>query len=89
MGHFGAHPIRLTWTWFVLPSLVLNYFGQGALTISDPAAVANPFFLLVPEWLRLPMVILATVATIIASQAVISGAYSMAGNACSWASCRA
>jgi KUP system potassium uptake protein len=77
MGHFGAHPIRLTWTYFVLPSLVLNYFGQGALTISDPAAVANPFFLLAPEWLRLPMVILATVATIIASQAVISGAYSM------------
>jgi KUP system potassium uptake protein len=77
MGHFGAHPIRLTWSFFVLPSLVLNYFGQGALTISDPSAVANPFFLLAPEWLRLPMVILATIATIIASQAVISGAYSM------------
>ncbi len=77
MGHFGAHPIRLTWTSFVLPCLVLNYFGQGALTIGDPATVANPFFLLAPEWLRLPMVILATVATIIASQAVISGAYSM------------
>jgi KUP system potassium uptake protein len=77
MGHFGAHPIRLTWTFFVLPCLVLNYFGQGALTISDPSAVANPFFLLGPEWLRLPMVILATIATVIASQAVISGAYSM------------
>ena len=54
MGHFGAQPIRLTWTFFVLPCLVLNYFGQGALTISDPTAVANPFFLLAPEWLRLP-----------------------------------
>ncbi|HET7883495.1 MAG TPA: potassium transporter Kup [Acetobacteraceae bacterium] len=78
MGHFGAHPIRLTWTFFVLPCLVLNYFGQGALTISAPDAVANPFFLLAPEWLRLPLVILATIATVIASQAVISGAYSMA-----------
>ncbi|MGC1413508.1 MAG: potassium transporter Kup [Acetobacteraceae bacterium] len=78
MGHFGAHPIRLTWTFFVLPCLVLNYFGQGALTISNPAAVSNPFFLMVPEWLRLPMVILATIATVIASQAVISGAYSIA-----------
>jgi KUP system potassium uptake protein len=77
MGHFGAHPIRLAWTWFVLPCLVLNYFGQGALIISDPAAVANPFYLLVPRSLRLPMVILATVATVIASQAVISGAYSL------------
>jgi KUP system potassium uptake protein len=78
MGHFGAHPIRLTWTFFVLPCLVLNYFGQGALTISDPGTVSNPFFLMAPESLRLPMVILATVATIIASQAVISGAYSIA-----------
>ena len=78
MGHFGAHPIRLTWTFFVLPCLVLNYFGQGALMISDPDAVDNPFFLLAPEWLRLPMVMLATVATVIASQAVISGAYSIA-----------
>ncbi len=77
MGHFGAHPIRLTWTFFVLPCLVLNYFGQGALTISDPDAVQNPFFLMSPQWLRLPLVILATVATVIASQAVISGAYSM------------
>ncbi len=77
MGHFGAHPIRLTWTFFVLPCLVLNYFGQGALTIADPGTMQNPFFLLVPAWLRLPMVILATLATVIASQAVISGAYSM------------
>ena len=77
MGHFGAYPIRLTWTWFVLPCLVLNYFGQGALTITDPAAVQNPFFLMAPHALGLPMVVLATVATVIASQAVISGAYSM------------
>ena len=78
MGHFGAHPIRLTWTFFVLPCLVLNYFGQGALTISDPSTVTNPFFLAATPWLRLPLVILATLATIIASQAVISGAYSVA-----------
>ncbi len=77
MGHFGARPIRISWTFFVLPSLVLNYFGQGALMLDDAAAIQNPFFLLEPEWLRLPMVILATVATVIASQAVISGAYSM------------
>jgi KUP system potassium uptake protein len=78
MGHFGAHPIRVSWSFFVLPCLVLNYFGQGALTISDPAAVANPFYLLAPHSIRLPMVILATIATVIASQAVISGAYSIA-----------
>jgi len=78
MGHFGAKPIRITWTFFVLPSLVLNYFGQGALMMRDPAAIENPFFLLEPEWMRLPMVLLATMATVIASQAVISGAFSMA-----------
>jgi KUP system potassium uptake protein len=77
MGHFGAQPIRISWIFFVLPSLVLNYFGQGALMLENPSAIQNPFFLLEPEWLRLPMVILATVATVIASQAVISGAYSM------------
>jgi KUP system potassium uptake protein len=78
MGHFGAHPIRLSWTFFVLPSLVLNYFGQGALAIASPHAAENPFYLLAPESLRLPMVLLATMATVIASQAVISGAYSIA-----------
>jgi KUP system potassium uptake protein len=78
MGHFGARPIRLTWLTFVLPCLILNYFGQGALVLANPAAVENPFFLLGPVWLRLPMVILATAATVIASQAVISGAFSMA-----------
>ena len=78
MGHFGARPIRVAWTGFVLPTLVLNYFGQGALVLADPKAAENPFFLLCPEWLTLPMVILATAATVIASQALISGAYSVA-----------
>ena len=77
MGHFGAKPIRYAWTGFVLPCLVLNYFGQGALVLHDPGAVENPFFLLGPSWTRFPMVALATMATVIASQAVISGAYSM------------
>ena len=77
MGHFGAKPIRYAWTGFVLPCLVLNYFGQGALVLHDPGAVENPFFLLGPAWTRFPMVALATMATVIASQAVISGAYSM------------
>ncbi|MEI7709914.1 MAG: potassium transporter Kup [Rhodospirillales bacterium] len=77
MGHFGARPIRVAWLFFVLPCLVLNYFGQGALILHDPGAIENPFFLLGPAWTRFPMVVLATVATVIASQAVISGAYSM------------
>jgi KUP system potassium uptake protein len=78
MGHFGRRPIRLIWLNFVLPCLALNYFGQGALVINDPAAIANPFFLVGPPWLRLPMVVLATAATVIASQALISGAFSVA-----------
>ena len=78
MGHFGASPIRRAWIGFVLPALVLNYFGQGALLIRHPKALENPFFLLGPHWIRLPMVILATAATVIASQALISGAFSMA-----------
>jgi len=77
MGHFGARPIRISWLLFVLPCLILNYFGQGALMIRVPSAITNPFFLLGPVWLRLPMVLLATLATVIASQAVISGAFSM------------
>ncbi len=77
MGHFGAGPIRKSWTFFVLPSLVLNYFGQGALVVTDPKAADNPFFLLGPHWITIPLVVLATFATIIASQSVISGAYSM------------
>ncbi len=77
MGHFGARPIRLAWLVYVLPCLTLNYLGQGALVIRNPAAIANPFFLMGPHWLRLPLVLLATLATIIASQALISGAYSV------------
>jgi len=77
MGHFGKKPIRLAWFSFVSPALVLNYFGQGALLLNDPAAIENPFYLLVPELLRVPMILLATLATVIASQAVISGAFSM------------
>jgi KUP system potassium uptake protein len=78
MGHFGKYPIRLAWFAFVLPALVLNYFGQGALLLHNPEAIQNPFFLLVPAWTLVPMVLLATAATVIASQAVISGAFSIA-----------
>jgi KUP system potassium uptake protein len=78
MGHFGRHPIRLVWFGFVLPALVLNYFGQGALLLADSTAVRNPFYLLAPSWLLYPMIGLATAATVIASQAVISGAFSVA-----------
>jgi KUP system potassium uptake protein len=77
MGHFGASAIRRAWFALVFPALILNYLGQGALVLSDPAASASPFFLLFPEWARIPMVILSTVAAIIASQAVISGAFSV------------
>jgi len=81
MGHFGAFPIRLGWFGMVLPALVLNYCGQAALLLRDPASVANPFYLLAPSWAIVPMVILATAATVIASQAVISGAFSVARQA--------
>ncbi|MGQ0588835.1 MAG: potassium transporter Kup [Sphingosinicella sp.] len=77
MGHFGRKPIRTGWVWFVLPSLMLNYMGQGALLIADPSAIESPFYMLAPEWFRLPLVFIATAATIIASQAVISGAFSV------------
>ena len=77
MGHFGIAPIRRAWLYLVAPALVLNYFGQGALIIADPAAIKNPFYLLAPAWALLPMVVLATAATVIASQAVISGAFSL------------
>lgn len=77
MGHFGAKPIQYAWIGYVLPALLINYFGQGALLLADPAAIQNPFYLLAPEWGRYLLVILATVATIIASQAVISGAFSI------------
>jgi KUP system potassium uptake protein len=77
MGHFGRSPIRRAWFLFVFPALTLNYLGQGALILDSPKAIGNPFFLLMPEWARIPMVILATLATVIASQAVISGAFSV------------
>lgn len=77
MGHFGAQPIRTAWFYLVFPALVLNYFGQGALILMRPGTAANPFFHMFPAWAQLPMVGLATVATIIASQAVISGIYSL------------
>lgn len=77
MGHFGKIPIRLAWFSVVLPSLVLNYFGQGALLLEHPEAIKNPFFLLAPDWALIPMLILATLATVIASQAVISGVFSL------------
>jgi KUP system potassium uptake protein len=81
MGHFGAKPIRHGWYYFVLPALMLNYLGQGALVLGDPSAVRNPFYLAVPEWWRMPMIGLATAAAVIASQAVITGAYSVARQA--------
>ena len=77
LGHFGRHPIQFAWLVVVLPALALNYFGQGALVLANPKAIENPFFLLYPDWALLPMVALATAATVIASQAVITGAYSL------------
>jgi KUP system potassium uptake protein len=81
MGHFGRPPIRRAWLLVVFPACILNYLGQGALILGHPASISNPFFLLAPGWARLPMVFLATVATVIASQAVISGAFSVAHQA--------
>ncbi|MBF7957615.1 low affinity potassium transporter Kup [Rahnella victoriana] len=77
MGHFGKKPIRIAWFALVGPSLVMNYFGQGALLLSQPAAIKNPFFLLAPDWALIPLLVLATLATVIASQAVISGVFSL------------
>lgn len=77
LGHFGKKPIQIAWVGLVLPSLMVNYLGQGAVVLADPKAIENPFFLLYPEWALLPMVVMATVATVIASQAVITGAYSI------------
>ncbi|MDZ5460676.1 potassium transporter Kup [Azohydromonas lata] len=77
LGHFGKRPIRIAWYGLVMPSLVVNYFGQGALLLGDPAAIENPFYLLAPEWARLPLVFLATAATVIASQALITAAFSV------------
>src|SRR5258708_18643731 len=81
MGHFGREPIRRAWLWLVLLALLGNYYGQGALLLSDASALENPFFRLAPDWALYPMVALATIATVIASQATISGAFSMAQQA--------
>jgi KUP system potassium uptake protein len=83
MGHFGKTPIRLGWVTIVMPALVLNYFGQGALLIENPAAISNPFYLMAPQWSLLPLVVIATAATVIASQAVISGVFSVTTQAVS------
>ncbi|OYU42064.1 MAG: potassium transporter Kup, partial [Burkholderiales bacterium PBB4] len=77
MGHFGRRAVAFSWLGIAYPCLMLNYMGQGALLLTDPSAAANPFYLMAPEWARLPLVIIATAATIIASQAVISGAFSV------------
>jgi KUP system potassium uptake protein len=77
MGHFGKKPIRMAWFGLVFPALILNYFGQGALVLANPEAIKNPFYLMFPDWALIPMVVLATLATVIASQAVISGAFSL------------
>ena len=81
MGHFGVQPIRMGWFFIVMPCLLLNYFGQGAMFLNNPETISNPFFLMVPEVFVFPLVILATLATVIASQAVISGAFSMTSQA--------
>jgi KUP system potassium uptake protein len=83
MGHFGKTPIRLSWIFVVMPALVLNYFGQGALLIGNPAAISNPFYLMAPAWSLLPLVVISTAATVIASQAVISGVFSVTTQAVS------
>ncbi len=77
MGHFGKKPIRMAWFTVVMPALTLNYFGQGALLLTNPAAVKNPFYMMAPEWALIPLVVLATMATVIASQALITGAFSV------------
>lgn len=77
MGHFGRKPIRDAWIWFIFPSLILNYFGQGAYVLKNPAGAENPFFMMAPDWMEWPLIILATLATVIASQAVITGAFSV------------
>jgi KUP system potassium uptake protein len=77
LGHFGKKPIRVAWFSVVMPSLTLNYFGQGALLLANPAAVKNPFYMMAPDWALIPLVVLATAAAVIASQALITGAFSV------------
>src|SRR5260370_35037711 len=83
MGHFGKAPIRLGWICIVMPAPVMNYFGQGAMRIENPAAISNPFYLMAPQWSLWLLVIIATAATVIASQAVISGVFSVTTQAVS------
>ena len=87
MGHFGRSPIRRAWLLVVFPACILNYMGQGALILGNASNTSSPFFLLAPGWARLPMVFLAAIATVIASQAVITGAYSVAYQAPGSATC--
>jgi KUP system potassium uptake protein len=84
LGHFGRQPIQLAWSWFVFPALALNYLGQAAMVLKDPSTAQNPFFMMAPQGFLLPLVLLATVATVIASQAVITGAYSLTRQAVSF-----
>jgi KUP system potassium uptake protein len=77
LGHFGKRPIRLAWFGVAMPALTLNYFGQGALLLAEPEAVKNPFFMMAPDWALVPLVVMATLATVIASQALITGAFSV------------
>jgi KUP system potassium uptake protein len=77
MGHFGKRPIRIAWFWIVMPALTLNYFGQGALLLDQPEAIKNPFYMMAPQWMLIPLLVLATLAAVIASQALISGAFSV------------
>ncbi|MCB0368403.1 MAG: potassium transporter Kup [Bdellovibrionales bacterium] len=77
MGHFGRRPIRLAWFYIAFPGLILNYFGQGALLLNSPESISNPFYLLAPEWAKIPLIIISTIATVIASQALISGVFSI------------
>lgn len=81
MGHFGRRPIRLAWFYIALPALILNYFGQGALLLSSPESISNPFYLMAPEWAKVPLIVISTIATVIASQALISGVFSISRQA--------
>ena len=88
MGHFGRPAISRAWFFVAFPALMLNYIGQASLILDTPSAVSNPFYLLLPGWSRVPMIVLATCATLIASQAVISGAFSVTRQVSSLGSCR-
>ncbi len=88
MGHLGKTPIRLAWLIIALPALVLNYFGQGALVLAEPSAVQNPFYILAPVWAQIPLIVLSTLATVIAAQSIISGVYTLTHQAIRQGFCR-